>query len=167
MSGFDWGTLASAARRGETPLVHWGSGPTSVALHGLQPVYLASPYSKEAVDHRGVWKFQQSARLVQDAGLEIGRLKAMGVTAISPIVLSGTITHAGRHSDGWLRQHDPLDAVTWMQWCQPLLDVCKAIVVPDLAGWSRSTGIKAEVQCFVDWRLPVFLYATGGDEIGF
>lgn len=162
---FDWGTLAAAYQRGDTPMVRWGAAPTTLALPGLQPVYLATPYSKEVLQE-GIWNEGKNLRLMSEAAHEIGRLKHAGVTAISPVVMAAALVDTSKDSASLMRMHDPLDAVAWTRWCQPLLQVCRAIVVPDLEGWSRSAGIKAEVDYFIQRMLPVYLYARG-DEIEF
>lgn len=158
---FDWGPIVQAAHRGDLDLVQFGSTPADVARHAKRPVYLSTPYSREVVNAHGDWMHGKSTALMLDAGLQIGRLKEAGVTAISPIVLSATVVHAASHNSDHMKRHNPLDATAWMQWCNPLMHVCGAIVVPDLPGWWRSEGIKAEVQYFITRMLPVFIYATG------
>lgn len=158
-----WGSLMQAARRGEVPLVQFGCGPTSVALHANQPVYLATPYTRRATDVQGDWDRLGSMGCILDAAQEVRRLKAVGVSAFSPIVLSAMPSHLFDDPKDF-DAHHPLDAVAWMRWCQPFLNVCAAVVVPDIEGWDHSVGIKAEVGFAISRGVPVFVYAAGDDD---
>jgi hypothetical protein len=158
-----WGSLMQAARRGEVPLVKFGCGPAYIASHGKQPVYLATPYTKRAhVD--GVWSHSLSVELMLEAAAEVGRLKWLGVSAFSPIVASASVVHAALPGSNEFAAHHPFDATGWLRWCQPFLNVCGAVVVPDLPGWDQSAGIKAEVAFAIGRGVPVFVYAAGDDD---
>ena len=157
-----WGLLIQAARRGELPLVQFGCSPQDVARHGVQPVYLATPYSKRTVED-GAWSLFASIDLMLEAAGEVARLKSVGVSAFSPIVLSAAVVHAADHAADpkEFDEHHPLDAAAWLRWCQPFLNVCGAVVVPAIEGWDQSAGIKAEVAFAVQRGVLVFVYAGG------
>lgn len=156
---FDWASLAAEAARGALPLVHFGCAPINVAMAARQPVYLASPYSRRAVDAGGQWDRTASMRAILDAAAELRRLKAVGVTAVSPVVLSGMAVHELPPDGPDFEAHHPLDAAAWMGWCQPLLNAAPAMVVPEIAGWDVSDGVKAEVAFAVRHQMQVFIYA--------
>lgn len=162
-----WGALMAEAQAGLCPLLRFGQSPATVATHVAQPVYMASPYSREVVGADGVWEYARSVEVVRKAALAQAALMAAGVTAISPIVMSGAMVHAtcrfeARRAAGFDGVVDPLDGAAWLQWCWPLLRVCGAVVVPDLPGWDRSNGIWAEVMFAIDRAIPVFVYAEVG-----
>lgn len=155
-----WGSLMIAAARGELPLVTFASSPASVALYARQPVYLATPYTRRATDAQGEWDVFGSFDCIADATAQVLRLKAAGVSAFSPIVQSAIAAHSVQGSKEF-DAHHPLDAAAWMRWCQPFLNICPAVVVPDIPGWDQSDGIKAEVGFAVARGVPVFVYAAG------
>jgi len=80
-----------------------------------------------------------------------------GVTAVSPIVLADGMCHATEHLD-------PLDVRFWTRWCAPILAAARAVVVPDIPGWSRSEGVWHEVREALGRSLPVHVYARGVEE---
>ena len=162
-----WGPVLAAAARGEMPLVHVGQSAESVALRfgGRQPVYLATPYSRVCLDASGLWDYGRSVRAMMDAGRAAGDLMAWGVTAFAPVAQSCVMVHARGHFSGtarggveWSNGIDPLNAAAWAAWCRPMLNVCGAVVVPNLAGWDQSRGIWAEVSHAIDRNIPVFVY---------
>ena len=128
-----WGSLMIAAARGELPLVTFGSSPASVALYARQPVYLATPYTRRATDAQGDWDMNGSFDCISDASAQVLRLKAVGVSAFSPIVQSVIAVHCTDDPKEF-DAHHPLDAAAWMRWCQPFLNICPAVVVPDISG---------------------------------
>jgi Domain of unknown function (DUF1937) len=155
------------ARSGAGDLVRFGQSPATIARGwgGRQPVYLATPYSREVVGADGVWEYARSVEVARGAALASAALMAAGVTAVSPIVLSAAMVHAtcrfeARRSAHFAGTIDPLDHARWMAWCMPLLRSCGAVVVPDLPGWDRSLGIWAEVREALDRAMPVMVYAT-------
>lgn len=171
---FDWGALMAAALRGEMRALMLGETPRGVAEminpDGFGPdgfgfVYLATPYSKRAVDRHGVWSLRESGRLADEAAKEVARLKLAGVSAFSPIALSSAVVHATLNPFSIKTRpdprHDPLDAACWLTWCMPFLRAARALVVPDLPGWDQSNGIKAEVTEALRLGMPVMLYAEG------
>lgn len=164
-----WGALMAEARMGLCPLVRFGQSAERVAATwgGRQPVYLATPYSREVVGADGVWEYARSQEVAREAALCAAGLMAVGVTAISPIVQSAAMVHAtcrfeARRSRHFAGSIDPMDHDRWMTWCLPLLRACGAVVVPDLAGWDHSHGIWAEVLDAVSRNVPVLVYAEGG-----
>ena len=163
----DWTDLLSAARAGMLPCLHVGQTPASIAkvFGGKQPVYLASPYSREAVDVLGAWSYELSNLAARRAARACADLLTHGVMAVSPIVQAVWMINASGAFEGQRRggvrfvpSLDPLDAGLWMDWCQPLLNVCGAVVVPDIPGWQESNGIWAEVAQALTRNVPVYLY---------
>jgi hypothetical protein len=96
------------------------------------------------------------------AARELSRLARVGVTAISPIVQSAEMVHAEafeRVRDA--ARLDPLDAGFWTRWCTPILNVCSAVVVPDIDGWPESAGVLHEVlETLRETQKPIFFYAA-------
>ena len=165
---FSWGALAQSAARGETRKISFGKDPAYVAdaIGSGGFVYLASPYSKRVVDRNGQWSLGLSGALSAEAAVQVGRLKDVGVSAFSPIVLSAEVVHATlnpfRIKAEPAAQHNPLDAEAWLTWCMPFLWSARAMVIPDVFGWDQSDGIKAEVMEALEAGLPVICYAAGG-----
>jgi hypothetical protein len=162
-----WGPVLAAAARGDMPLLHVGQSAATVAAQfsGRQPVYLATPYSGVVLDASGQWDYGRSVGAMMDAGRAAGDLMALGVTAFAPVAQSCVMVHARGQFRGtarggveWSNGIDPMDSAAWAVWCQPMLNVCGAVVVPDLAGWDQSRGIWAEVQFAIERCLPVFVY---------
>jgi hypothetical protein len=160
----DWtGLLTDPAWRARlSPLLHLGSDPARVARHAASGVqYLATPYSRQVVDGDGRWCSLRSGVVAGLAAVEAERLRAVGVSAISPVVLADRMVR-----DGGVARHappvaDPLDAAAWERWCRPLLFVSASVVVPDLPGWSSSRGVWREVIFALAHQRPVFVYASG------
>lgn len=163
-----WGPVLAAARRGDLPLIRIGATPASVAKEfgGRQPVYLATPYSREVIDDMGEWCHLRSQAMGRAAAKAAEALRQAGVSAFAPIALSDAMVRASSvfvaNAYGQVRfaaSADPLDGAAWARWCQPFLNVCGALVIPDIAGWDRSDGIAAELRYALQRDLPVFLYA--------
>lgn len=147
----------------EDPLIRTGCGPVSVAqqIAGGRPVYLATPYTKEVVGIDGRWRYERSLIASARAAMELSRLARVGVSALSPIVMAAEMVHA-EHAmavAGLGDPLDPLDVDFWEKWCRPHLNVCEAVVVPDLAGWQDSVGIRMEVSHAIQHQKRVFFYA--------
>jgi hypothetical protein len=170
MARFSWSALADSARNGGAPQVTFGAGVSDIcqALGSGGYVYLATPYSKRVVDRLGRWSLGQSGYLEDEASKEVGRLKKAGISAFSPIVASASVVHATLNPYAIHPVpdpcHDPLDADAWLDWCMPFLWSARALVVPDLAGWDQSKGIKAEVMQALEAKLPVLVYAKGESD---
>lgn len=160
MSGPRWSQFFNAPASGQG-LLRFGAGPVTVAkwVPGGRLVYLATPYSREVLDARGQWDHHKSYNQKYGAAKAALALLEVGVTALSPIILSAEIIHASMRDEKPVPRIDPLDAVLWESWCRPMLDVCCAVVVPDLPGWQRSVGIWTEVVRALDRQCPVFVYA--------
>lgn len=162
-----WGPILAAAARGDLPGVAVGQSAASVAksFGGRQPVYLATPYSRECLDVLDVWSQEESDRMAHRASIAAAHLLAVGVTALSPIVqavgmvnATGVVQVQNGRKVRFFPAINPLDAAMWVRWCQPLLNVCGAMVVPDIPGWDQSAGVWSEVQFAVARQIPVFIY---------
>lgn len=138
-------------------LLHLGATAESVARAASGQVYLASPYTLQVIDPRtGRWSRARSRTLAAAAALHAGLLARRGVTAVSPIVLSAAMCHLPA------TELDPLDERFWAGWCQHLLAVSRAVVVPDIPGWRQSLGVWREVIWALERNMPVHIY--GGAE---
>lgn len=115
-------------------------------------VYLATPYSKLAVNDSGEWCRVGSYEAAVRAALWAGLLAAEGITAVSPIVQSVEMVHSDLCGD-----LNPLDEVFWEGWCRPLLAASDVIVVPPIPGWRESEGIWIEVCSALSTNRPVYL----------
>lgn len=160
----DWGRIFGPSRRlGWESRVWFGAGPSTVATFtdGGKPIYLATPYTNRVTGADGRWSYEASLHASAQAARELGRLARVQVTGISPIVQSAEMVHAEafeRQIDGLAL--DPLSRAFWLRWCVPLLNVCGAIVVPDIEGWRESAGVYSEVMWALrETNVPVFFYA--------
>ena len=170
----DWGPVLAEARVGRLPNVVVGADAAAVArvLGGVGFAYVATPYSREAVNDLGHWDYLLSGRLARKAARVVNDLRVAGVSAISPIVESHMMVAAtGSHQAlghtqavAFVPSVDPMDAGAWLRWCMPIVGAAAAVVVRDLAGWDRSAGIKAEVRAAIELRKPVFIYAKGAGD---
>lgn len=169
-----WGPILQAAQRGEMPLLTTGCYPATVArlYGGRQPVYLATPYSLECRDMLGAWSYKRSAQCARVAARAAAALLRAGVTAVSPIVQAVAMVHStgdfrAAHPGGVQFEPtiDPLDDVLFARWCQPILNACGAVVVPDLPGWDRSVGVYAEVRYALAHNTPVYVYADAPFDV--
>ncbi|MGP3699084.1 DUF1937 family protein [Rhodobacter sp. NSM] len=144
---------------GQADLLRWHADPALVARHARwgRPVYLASPYTLRAIGPDGCWSRDQSEAAMAEAAREVARLLEVGVTAISPVVLSAAALHATMFPR---LRIDPFNPVLWEDWCRPILSVCAAVVVPEIRGWAQSTGIRHEVASALAAQVPVFIYAS-------
>lgn len=161
----DWPALLRPAA-GPPELMKLGAGPALVARHCRwgQPVYLATPYTRRAAGPDGCWCAERSRAALAEAAREAARLAAVGVTAVSPVVLAVSMVEAEAEAGAVPGPRlDPMDEGFWRDWCRPILDACCAVVVPDLPGWRESAGVWREVRLALAWQRPVFLYAEGAD----
>lgn len=164
-----WGAVLSMANAGQLPGVLVHSTPERVAhvLGGKGVAYVATPYSREAVDGNGLWSFECSGRAAHLAAIELNQLRLAGVSAISPIVQAHAMIGATGFKQAigesgavaFVPRIDPLDAALWMRWCRPLIAASSCMVVPELPGWERSSGIRAEFITAINQGKPVFFYA--------
>ncbi len=121
-------------------------------------VYLATPYSKRAIDERGCWSIYHSVGALSEAARWAGRFARAGVSAVSPIMISAQIVH-----DAYAGERCPpgdfpaLDAARWQVWCRPILASSRAVVVPMIDGWNQSDGIWREVLIALHALRPVYL----------
>lgn len=147
-----WGAIMNVRDWGHDPLIHFGATPESVARSGAGIVYLATPYSRIAVDKSGRWSLVESMRASEKAARAAARLAALGITTVSPIVEAAAMCHASHALD-------PLNAAFWTRWCAPLFAAARAVVIPDIAGWDQSDGIWLEAREAVAQCKPVHVYA--------
>ncbi|MCG7520866.1 DUF1937 family protein [Ruegeria sp. Ofav3-42] len=115
--------------------------------------YLATPYTKVAVDADGAWDASASLECAVLAARCARALALEGVTAVSPIIQAAEMINADIISQAL----DPLDGGFWLRWCWPLLNSADAIIVPDFDGWAESDGIWAEVRAALTTNRRVFL----------
>ena len=120
-----WGPVLAAARRGDLPLIRIGATPASVAKEfgGRQPVYLATPYSREVIDDMGEWCHLRSQAMGRAAARAAEALRQAGVSAFAPIALSDAMVRASSvfvaNAYGRVRfaaSADPLDDAAWARW---------------------------------------------------
>ncbi len=152
-----WHLLMSPSSRRAWQTLHLGATPDLVAREASGLVYLATPYSREAVRDGIIWDMRLSLQMQGHAERHAAALAARGITAIAPIALAAGMCHQSH-------QLAPLDARFWQRWCAPLLAASRAVVVPDIPGWDRSQGIWFEVVEALDRQMPVYVYA-GADEV--
>lgn len=126
-----------------------------VGLH-----YLATPYSKLAVDERGAWCPVRSLEAAMAADGWAAKLALEGVTAISPISQAASMVQIVGPD-----VLDPLDDVFWTRWCAPLLAACASVIVPPIAGWRDSAGIRREMAAARDTNTPIYFIASDGELI--
>lgn len=120
--------------------------------------YLATPYSRIAVNAAGDWCPIRSEAAGFKAALWAARLARGGVTVVSPIAQAAAMVGVDLG-----RGLDPLDDAFWTKWCAPMLNACSAVIVPPIAGWQHSDGIWHEVCRSVRCNVPVWLLK---DETG-
>lgn len=161
---FAWASLAGHDRGQRFRMVSFDAAARE--LSGYQPlVYLASPYSKIAVDGDGRWCAGRSADAGVRASMWSARFADAGVTAISPIMLSVDMcalrVPSLRFADMPPLRLDPLDAAFWTRWCFPLLISCDAVVVPPIEGRDRSEGVWGEVVTALGASKTVFWIGEG------
>jgi len=170
---FDWGPVLAAARRGDLPLIRVGATAALVAKEfgGRQPVYLATPYSREVTDSLGAWCHERSGALGRAAAAAAEDLRRLGVSAFAPIALADAMVRAtgefvANEFSGvrFVMRSDPLDAGAWGRWCQPFLNTCGALVIPEITGWDRSFGIAAEMRFALQRGIPVYVYGGQGHD---
>lgn len=133
------------------------------------PLYLATPYSKLAVDERQRWDVARSAEAQAHATRWARRFARLGVSAFAPITLSGDIVHhayadhVDPESSQYLPGSDiaPLDSERWEAWCRPFLQVSSALAVPPVPGWDQSAGIWREACNMLMAMRPVYLLGEG------
>ena len=133
--------------------VRFGADAGEVARRsGGRVVYLATPYSKLVVDAEGRFCRVRHLDAVMRAAAVCAELARCGVTAVSPIVLAGTMCDAARCLD-------PLDEKFWNAWCLPLLAVSGSVYVPEIKGWSASRGVWTEACWALTRGVPVMVGA--------
>jgi len=119
-------------------------------------VYLASPFTKLVVGADGHYDFGRGLVAATYAARWSRRLAAVGVTAVSPIIQAVEMVHGD--SPPIL---DPLDQKFWTCWCAPLLQACRAVVVPPIPGWAESDGVWRELRAALTAGRSVFQVDSG------
>ena len=99
--------------------------------------YLATPYS-----HPDKWmrkmRFKAAARIA-------GRLyHDHGIRTFCPIA------HTHPVAMEILDVADPNNSSFWCSWDEAMVQHCDGLLVAELPGWERSSGIKHETEAFVD-----------------
>lgn len=146
-----WRQLVLKHRQSGLVVDNAGIGAVTAMCRG-RLVYLATPYSKLAVDHDGVWRQELSVAAGQAACEWVWRLTCAGVSVVSPVVQA---VEALRYDYSGEAVLDPLDAGFWQAWCRPMLNAADVLVIPPVDGWSESQGIFHEVLWFVRHNRPV------------
>lgn len=138
-------------------------GPDEMRHFLSRLVYLATPYTRRAVDENGAWCLDLSIAAAAEASAWAWRLTRAGLSVVSPIMLSAQMVHdeyaAERASPDAI---DPLDHRAWEAWCAPILARCEVVAIPPIAGWDESLGVWREavgalavnktVLLLGDWR---------------
>lgn len=158
-----WAALAGDVR------VRWGVLPGSEAVRGQVPVYLATPYSLRAAPG-GVFDPGLAHEAFADAVRFLRILTLADVPAVAPIVQShAVICHLLAYAEGdeGLAQVGAfaLDGAFWEALNAPLLLACRALYVPDIAGWRESAGIRAEVAAMLARNRPVLVQAPAFEPV--
>ncbi len=144
-------------------LIRFGAGLDDVARVAQgRMVYLASPYSKRAVDAVGAWDRWKADAAAQEAARVAARLLRQGVTATSPIVQAQAMVVDSFWGSEWI---DPMDAGLWSAWCAPMLAASAVVYVPALAGWAESRGILHEAREAVMACKPVLIEAESLTQV--
>lgn len=123
--------------------------------------YLATPYSKLAVDLDGQFCHVRSDFAGQEAAKWLAHCGVNGITAVSPIVQSVAMLGADP-----VRALNPLDERFWSAWCAPMLWACSAVIIPQIDGWSQSAGVLFEAHSALKAMKPVFVIKKGSEYGG-
>lgn len=149
----NWNALHDSAWT-ETDMLVFGLTSRDVSKRAKgRLVYLASPYSKLAVDHHGKFCDRRSKQAADDAARWQSIFAFEGLTSISPIMVSVNICDMDV-TDAYF---DPLDENYWENWCRPLLAQSEVLVIPPIKGWDESIGVWREAVYFIKRCRPVFL----------
>lgn len=153
-----WGALADESGA----LVHFGVGADRVQLRAAgRPVYVATPFTRPvAAMPKGVNRHIEALHQQKLAAKALDALAQNFVSGISPVVQSVAMLET--RWQVWGDESAPrgvLDHGFWMAWALRYLDGCRSIWVPDIAGWSESAGVHAEVREALLRNLPVMIEA--------
>lgn len=103
--------------------------------------YMATPYTN----------FEGGLDLAfRDAAKHAARLLQKGFGVYSPIVHSHPIAMFGGI--------DPTDHALWMAVDKPFMEKCDGLIVCTLPGWSKSKGMRFEIDWFAKEGKPVRYY---------
>jgi Domain of unknown function (DUF1937) len=102
-------------------------------------VYMATPYTKypEGITLAYIHACKLAARLLRS-----------GIKVYSPIAHAHAIAVHG--------SIDPLDLSIWLPFDAALIGKSDALVVAMMTGWETSTGIRHEMDAFVEQDKPIF-----------
>lgn len=119
-------------------------------------VYLATPYTRRAVDENGAWCLDRSIAAATEASAWAWRLTRAGLSVVSPVMLSAQMVH-----DEWAAERPhadalgPLDWRAWEAWCRPMLAASDLVAIPPIDGWDESLGIWREAVAALAVNKPV------------
>lgn len=117
--------------------------------------YLASPYTLYCANEGGYGYGWRRAYL--DVADTAAALTGVGLFLFSPILQAHPMADSG------LQAHD--NGEYWGRWCLPFMERCDAVLVADnMAGWDKSTGVRAEIDWFQERGRPV--YSVSGRGVG-
>jgi hypothetical protein len=101
--------------------------------------YLATPYTK----------YEPSPSAAYTAAAKLaGLLMRCGHTVFSPIVHGHPIAEIGKI--------DPLDYKLWRTLNRLIVPGCDYLIIGQLAGWAKSTGLAEEIIWFEQMRKPIY-----------
>lgn len=103
--------------------------------------YLATPYSKFE------WGIEAAA---QKAARIAGKLLKSGENIYSPIVHS--------HYIAMICGMDPLDHDYWLEADKAFMQRCDGLIVALMPGWTKSKGIRMEIDAFQKAKKPIRYY---------
>ena len=102
--------------------------------------YVASPYTHFPEGREQAWK---------EACAATGKMMQLGIQCFSPIAHGHALTS---HSD-----LDPLDAELWKLIDQKYVEMCDALIVLKMEGWTSSEGVNHEIREFKKTDRPIYL----------
>lgn len=125
-------------------------------------IYLATPYSRRAVDENGAWCLYRSMTAAAEASAWAWRFARAGLTAVSPVMLSAQMVQ-----DEYAAEHPhadalgPLDHAAWETWCRPMLAAAELVAIPPIDGWDVSRGVWRETVAALAVNKPVIVMGEG------
>lgn len=102
-------------------------------------IYVGTPYTKypEGIDAAFTDACKLTARLLRE-GLKV----YSPIAHTHPVAVHGDI--------------DPLDLSIWLPFDGAMMDKSDAMIVGMMPGWETSTGVRHEMQTFIEAGKPVF-----------
>ena len=111
-------------------------------------IYLSSPYTDknpEVVKERFNLIVKAAAIFLLDR-----------LFVISPIVHGHPMVEAACEL--------PSDWKFWQEYCETILIKCKKLYIIQMPGWENSTGVKAEIEFALKYRIPVYGVDINSDD---